>query len=105
MYHNLHLTDAALLQAHHLKGILLVVNLLMQREEIAFQLQQQTGEGVGIARYVVELIIIDVEDFAHIAQQGLSLEDIRIVVDLGVGLFLFIIFVVDFSNNLFKDIL
>lgn len=46
----------------------------MKIEEVALQLQEQSGQRVGIALDIVKLIIIDTENLAEVAQKRLALE-------------------------------
>ena len=68
MYHNLNLAYAALLDACNLERVVLVVNLLMDREEVALYLEQQSGESVCVALNVCKLLVVDVQNLAEVGE-------------------------------------
>ena len=75
----------------------------MESREIAFDLQQQSAKGIGIALYFFEGLIVEVENLIEIAQQRLAFENIGIGIDANVILFFLIVLVVDFANNRARD--
>ena len=93
--------DAAGLDAENFKGELLIVDFLVHRGEIAFELQQQAGQRVGIALDIVKNIVVECKDFAEIAQKHFAFENIGVVVDLGLAFNVVVVFVVDFADNFF----
>ena len=46
---------------HHLEGKVLVVNFLMKLRKFAFDFQQQSGQCVGIAFYLIEHLVIQTQ--------------------------------------------
>ena len=74
--------DATALKIHHFESIVAVVNLFVLAGEVALQLEQQSGKRVGIAFHLGKLIVVDANNLAEVAQQRLSLKDVRVVVEL-----------------------
>ena len=97
---NLNTADAPLVKPHHLKGVVAVIHLLVHTREVALQFQQQAGQRVGLALDVRELIVLNPQDATKIREKGLTLKDECIVVELGIGVLLFIVLVVDPADNL-----
>ncbi len=101
---NLHPADAALFDAHYLEGVILIIDSLMQTEEVALDFKEQTGQRVGITHDIIEFIGIYIKYLAEIAQQRLALKEVSVIVELGVGILLLVVLIINFANNLFKDV-
>ena len=76
----------------------------MDTGEIAFYLQQQSCQGVGVSLHFIKRVVVDIEDSTEIAQQRLALKHIRVIIQFGIGDFVIVIFIVDFTDDFFKDI-
>ena len=105
MNNYLYLTDTAFFNTYNLKGIVLIVNLLMDAKEVALYLKQESGKRICITLHIRELIVVHIQNLAEVGKQSLALEDVRIIVQLCVSLVFFIVFVVYLAYNLLKDIL
>ena len=64
MHRHLNLADAALLDVHHLKSIVLIIYLLVHAWEIALDFQEQTSQGISIALNLLELFVIYIQNLA-----------------------------------------
>ena len=105
MYDDLDARDTPFLYSKDFESETLVCDFLPHFQEVALQFQEQSGERVGIALHLVELVV-DIKDLAEIRQRSLSLKDIGVVVKTGIGLLLLVILVVylahDFLKHVFK---
>ena len=93
--------DAAGLDAENFKGELLIVDFLVHRGEIAFELQQQAGQRVGIALDIVKNIVVECKDFAEITQKHFTFEDIGAGINLGVAFDIVVVFIVNLTYDFF----
>ena len=80
MYRHLNLADAALLDIHHLKSIVLIIYLLVHTWEIALDFQEQTSQRISIALNLLELFIIYIQDFAEIRKKRFTFKDKGVVI-------------------------
>ena len=80
MYRHLNLADAALLDIHHLKSIVLIIYLLVHTWEIALDFQEQTSQRISITLYLLKLFIIYIQDFAEIRKKCFTFKDKGVVI-------------------------
>ena len=78
---------------------------LMQDREVTLELEKQTGQRVSITGNIVKLLVINTKNLAEIAQKRLALKDVGIVVELGISILFLVVLVVDFTHDLFEDVL
>ena len=105
MYRHLDAADAPSVDADDVEGVVFILQVLVHAGEVALDLQQQAGQRVGLARHLLKLVVIDVEDLAEVAQQRLALETVSVVVELDILALLLVILVVDLADNLLQDVL
>ena len=73
--------------------------------KLPLDLQQQTGQRICIAFNLLEGTVLDIQYLIEIAEQHLSFKEIGMLIDALIVLFLLIILIVDFTHNLFQNIL
>ena len=105
MYRHLDAADAPSVDADDVEGVVFILQVLVHAGEVALDLQQQAGQRVGLARHLLKLVVIDMEDLAEVAQQRLALETVSVVVELDILALLLVILVVDLADNLLQDVL
>ena len=84
--------------------IVLVVELLVNDREIAFQFEQQSGQRVGIALYFLEFFVAYFENLAEIGEQRLALKHVCVLVQFGIIALFFVVFVVDFAHYFLQNV-
>ena len=80
-------------------------NLFLLFKEVAFYVEQKSGNGVGVFVAVVKFVFINSGDLAEVAKQSLSVKNESVVGEFGVGFLLVVILVVDVAYNLLEHVL
>lgn len=97
--------DAAVVDLEDLEGVVAVGDDFVLGGEFAFDLEDEAGEGVGVAFDFLEGVVVGVGDFVEVVEEGGRLEDVGAVLGAGVGDFLFVVLVVDVADDFLDDVL
>ena len=73
-------------------------------EKISLDVKEQSSNGFGILGVLAQLILINVENAAKIAEQCLGIEGINIWSQLVIEVLLGVILIIDITDNLLKHV-
>ena len=105
MDNNLHFADSSTIHLNDLKRVVAILNPLPLFQEVAFQFQQNTCYCVSITVNIIEFVVANFKYLAEVTHQSLALKKICVDVQSCVRPLFLIVFVVDFADNFFKNIL
>ena len=97
--------DAAFVHVQDFKHAVLEGYLFVYLRELAFQLEHQSGQGVGISGDIGKGIFVDVGYFEEVDELSFAFKYPRVVVQFGVAMVFLVVFVAYVSDDFFYDVL
>ena len=95
--------DAAFVHVQDFKHAVLEGYLFVYLRELAFQLEHQSGQGVGISGDIGKGIFVDVGYFEEVDELSFAFKYPRVVVQFGVAMVFLVVFVAYVSDDFFYE--